>query len=741
MHQENLIAHGEFPVLIDLETLFHPRLPEPEAETAAETAKRMIRESVIGIGLLPRWISGEKGRGINLSAVGDQREQQTPEPVPTWEDVRTDQMKQVMRHQRIENAENLPRLGEETVSPLPFLTAFKEGFGVIYRILAAQGHRLAEPGGPIHRFKKACTRFVTRPTQIYGMLLHDAAHPDHLRQGTDMDRLLELLWKMCGGNAAMERLVPAEQAALRRRDIPYFSTRPDSRSLFSDEGKLLTGIFAVSGWNCFRERLNNLGQEDLTRQLQFIDGSWQSLAKVSHQTEDRVSVTFDTRQQVSPQRVDGAFRDLAVGLGDRLLATRVCGEDTDTWIGLVSRDGHHWQFDSLGSDLYEGTAGIALFLGYLGELSGEERFTRCACKIAGNLCRNWEDEWGAASLGAFTGFFSELYCLQHLAALWREPTLLTEANRKVVRLSGTLAKDEVHDVIGGCAGAMAVLLNGYALSGDNHLLTGAKACADHLARRAQTFGAGKAWPNASAPNRPPLLGFSHGAGGIAAMLTAVAEVLDSEPGHSSPGHASPRHASPGHASPGHAGPEHAGLVAHLDDLIRAAFRYERDHFDSVRGNWPFFQEESGDHDEPLFHNAWCHGAPGISLSRLLALRRYRDDAALTAECHTAMATMITKGPGGNHGLCHGELGNLIIMDRIARTWSSPAWEDQVQKRKQLLLKDLQLNGPRCGVPNLMETQGLMLGLAGIGMGLLTLAEPDRIPLILALAPPHLERSI
>jgi lantibiotic modifying enzyme len=40
-----------------------------------------------------------------------------------------------------------------------------------------------------------------------------------------------------------------------------------------------------------------------------------------------------------------------------------------------------------------------------------------------------------------------------------------------------------------------------------------------------------------------------------------------------------------------------------------------------------------------------------------------------------------------------------------------------------------------GVPLNVETPGLLLGLAGIGYELLRLAEPERVPSLLTLAPP------
>jgi lantibiotic modifying enzyme len=51
-----------------------------------------------------------------------------------------------------------------------------------------------------------------------------------------------------------------------------------------------------------------------------------------------------------------------------------------------------------------------------------------------------------------------------------------------------------------------------------------------------------------------------------------------------------------------------------------------------------------------------------------------------------------------------------------------------------ILRAIEQRGWRCGVPLHVETPGLMMGLAGIGDGLLRVAEP-RLPSILMLQAP------
>src|SRR4029079_14101787 len=71
-HGENLIAAGEHPVLVDLESLFHPRLNARDASgPLASGAPRVMAHSVLRVGLLPQrvWV-GADSDGIELSGLG-----------------------------------------------------------------------------------------------------------------------------------------------------------------------------------------------------------------------------------------------------------------------------------------------------------------------------------------------------------------------------------------------------------------------------------------------------------------------------------------------------------------------------------------------------------------------------------------------------------------------------------------------------------------------------------------------
>jgi lantibiotic modifying enzyme len=143
--------------------------------------------------------------------------------------------------------------------------------------------------------------------------------------------------------------------------------------------------------------------------------------------------------------------------------------------------------------------------------------------------------------------------------------------------------------------------------------------------------------------------------------------------------------------------------------------------------------------------AWCHGAPGIGFSRLKSLGDL-DNPEIREEIDTALRTTLEQGFGGNHSLCHGDLGNLDFILEASRVLDKPLLDRLVNQLSAMVLESASRYGWLCGVPLNVETPGLMTGLAGIGYGMLRLAspalikpaekQPDLTPLRLVPSAPH-----
>ena len=203
-----------------------------------------------------------------------------------------------------------------------------------------------------------------------------------------------------------------------------------------------------------------------------------------------------------------------------------------------------------------------------------------------------------------------------------------------------------------------------------------------------------------------MTGFSHGAAGMAWALLQVAALRD----------------------------DARFRLAALD-----AMAYERSQFSTEAGNWPDFRavnskSELTESAGPGFVATWCHGAPGIALARLRCLA-YIDDEDIRSEIDVALNATLRRGFGGNHSLCHGDLGNLEPLLEASLREDGSEWREPVRRITRVVFDSIKEDGWLCGVPFGVETPGLMTGLAGIGYGLLRLADPKRVPSLLSLDPP------
>lgn len=705
-HFENLIASGDQPVLVDLEALFHPRLPMGgSALLAGDPAAAALDTSVRRVGLLPSLVFGENGTVLDMGGGGGDAGVPMPYTAVGWDGAGTDTMRLVRRNPTFPGAKNRPRVAGAEADPAEYANDVAQGFRDAYETIRRRRDDFAAAVLPA--FRGAELRLVARATQVYGTLLQESSHPDVMRDALDRDRIFDLLWAASHEDPARERLVPAELADLWRNDIPIFTVRPESRDVWTSTGQRLPDMLTSTGVADVTTKLDGLSDKDQQTQEWIIEASFASRMANSRglvlpTTSGRdTSLASGVSAAVDRRRVLEAAR----AIGDRIADSAFRDGDRVGWLGMTFIEESRWQVQQIGHDLYSGYTGVALFLSQLARVTGEQRYADLARDAVAPL-RVLEDELPAAQLEAFNGSaFSGLagtaYALVHVATNLDEPELMSPVETIFEAVTPTVERDTAYDVISGCAGGIAAALAVHEVTGTPAALRFAEACAHRLREAARPQEHGVAWVTKMEATQP-LAGFSHGAAGMGWALLRYA------------------------AATGDRAARETGL---------AAFAYERSLYREHVGNWPDFRVMGGrapSDDEPGLH-AWCHGSPGIGLSRIDL--RHLGDPDIAADLDLALRAMVAAGPASNHSLCHGHLGNLELLTMAVaagRTDLTPVWTEWVVRA----LHELEHSGPVCGTPGGVATPGLLSGLAGIGHGLLRIAEPERIPSVLLLHAPR-----
>lgn len=695
IHSENLIAAGEHPVPVDLETLFQARPSEPPGTPEPATVRiRVFHSLVLRTLMLPLPSAGTVGT-LDVAGLTDVAGQKSSFRVPSWVDPNTDRMRLVHRQIDLQGDKNLPRLGDRVVLATGYADAIVAGFTAAYRLAMRHRDELAAEDGPLLAFRDDRIRYLVRPTIEYSLLLDGSYHPSCLKDAVQRDLVFDGLWRSTRANPYRERAIASERQDLWNEDVPYFSTTVAGRDLVDSRGHVIPDFLPESGLGRALTRLAGFSPADLERQVACIRGALATAVP-------RVTIPpmrVESEEEATPRElVEAASR-----VGERLLTLASREEGQAHWTGAVLVQGR-MMWSPVGPDLYNGTAGIALFLAHLARATGRREFddtARAAYLDTPNYLRSPALE---PSIGAFAGVSGLLYTALHLSALWDDPAVADDALRALHRVARQVRRDTDMDLLDGSAGCILVMLRLARRFPESSALDIATACGHHLLRHAVRVDDALAWTSTWAGR--PLLGLSHGSSGIAWALAELASDTGDR---------------------------------RFLNAARRALAYEQRHFDAGAGNWPDFRPEAvaAGPEAPRAAVAWCHGAPGVGLARLMTRGHGLDDAALDADVAVALETTSAYGFGSSHCLCHGDLGNAELLSLASEAYGDGAWRSRALRRaKAVLLDERQIGGWRCTARDLRETPGLMGGLAGIGYGLLRLANPSSVPSVLALEGPR-----
>ncbi len=389
----------------------------------------------------------------------------------------------------------------------------------------------------------------------------------------------------------------------------------------------------------------------------------------------------------------------ADGIGCRLVRQAIWYGQRCNWLGAQSieqRPGGPYQgvtYEPLGPDLYSGTAGVALFLAELYGETGAPQTRRTALGATRHALSRLDTVPAFARLGLFSGWTGIAFAAVRAALLLDEPVLLQQA-RDILRRTAAESHDPGDfDLMAGRAGAITGLVVLSQVLDDSCLADFAVRLGDELLDTAVKPSAGYSWKTPGLRNRHNLTGFSHGAAGVGSALLELF---------------------------------HASGETRFRHAASLAFGYERHWFVPDCGNWPDFREDParpfGRRAPRKFAIFWCHGAPGIALSRLraheiLGEQTYQDEALVALQTTRRALLAALDSRTGNFSLCHGLAGNAEVLSSAASILNSES-----SRGRRTGFPGSRYGMERYGARNepwpcgnhSAETPNLMLGLAGIG---------------------------
>ncbi|MGB9721840.1 MAG: type 2 lanthipeptide synthetase LanM family protein [bacterium] len=710
-HFENLIASKEYPVFVDLESLFQPHIGEKTSGKSEFIAANFVLHTVMRTGLLPQRVFIKADyKGLDLSGISPVEGQISPDRMFVIQRMGTDEARLVAVAQTTRKGYNQPSIQNSEVKVVDYINEIIKGFTTIYQFLLKCRKRLLSKDGPLSKFIGDEIRVLIRPTRSYALLLYNSYHPDFLRNALDRERFFDKLWVAIEDHPYLKKLIQSEKEDLENNNIPIFTTFTDSCNLYDSRGRKFPKLFANRVIDMVRKRINSLNLKDLDRQIYFIRASIATLELDKHKNQIEQLSLPKLKANHNYEKIKIKAMKVALDVAEKLDQFAMYGKRDICWIGLTFDNEGYLSVGPLSIDLYSGICGILLFLAYLDKISGNKKYTSISQSGLITLRRliKRNKSW-LNSLGAFSGWGGIIYTYSHLGALWRRPLLYKEAEGLALSVAHLIEKDKYFDIMAGVSGFILSLLSLYSCWPTAKILNLAIKCGEHLVTNARLLETGIGWTTTS---QTPASGFGHGAAGIALALIKLFEVSKDK---------------------------------RFKKAAFDAIAYERSLFIPERQNWITWDtsEQSNDaktnQPRAVFPVAWCHGAVGIGLSRLSMLN-YINDNIIHTEIRSAIYSTFNYGFGYNHSLCHGDFGNFDFLLYASQFSKYKNLRKKVNNIAASILEGIDKYGFRFSNKFQVETCGLMIGLAGIGYECLRIVDPGHVPSVLTLSPPYSSES-
>lgn len=701
MHQENLIACGDHPTPIDIEVILQAlpeqRRSDDSAAQAFDAAMEIIANSIMMVGLLPAF---GRSPDNDVFAVGGMNPNwQSRKETFTWKDPNTDIMRPVKSIETADSTPNVPHVDNNYGKFSDHIDEFVSGFEEYSRFIMQK----TEDNGPgflFDGFAGLSVRKVIRPTRFYAMLAQRltnhrtmddgviwSAQADFLARLTDWEKGLDPFWP----------LQRCERSALLALNVPYFVSPSDGKEI-RELGGVSVPTQAISGLDHARARVQSLNEQDIAWQIEIIrQNTISTLDSAGKPTLNRTAKPLlRPENSVAPSKE--IFVAEAGRIAEEIMSHAIRRGSSAAWIGLDwLGDSEVAQLVPLGLDLYNGVAGIAVFLAAHAASTRCESSAELALAATSHLRktmrgRNAARVARALGLGGATGLGSVVYALTLMGEFLGDDDLLADALATANLFTDDLiAADKRFDVTAGGAGAILALLRLYRDSQSSEALRRATECGEHLLRQKRFGPEGRRSWVGQGVGGLALNGMSHGAAGFAYAFASLAAATERE--------------------------DFASVSAEC-------IAFEDSSFNAEHHNWPRLHADG----EATWPCRWCHGAAGIGLARVAMIKQRAakfepnakpDADILMADIRNALDCVEGDWPGSVDTLCCGTLGNIEFIHEAGCVLGRNELRELAAKRSMAVLENAMLTGQyRWDVSKNKFNLGLFRGLAGVGYTLL-----------------------
>lgn len=671
IHAENILPYGEYPILVDLETLSTNEMFKSKAGSLKDKMRYTLQNSILSTCVLPS-NSANSPLDIDISGLGGRAGQKSKKlKYKRLTDIGTDRIR--FEEQYIESGdyENQIYCNGEKVLFSEYTNEIEFGFLKVYDFICTYKEwfkKLVD-----QHLKYSTIRQVLRGTFIYDRYLKASYHPKYLRSRKERGRLINLLNR--DGNVKSEE----EVRQIIRGDIPYFYCKYEDGHLYSEQKVCAYSYFDKSLQEIIHDNIDHMNEQDKVIQLFVLRNA------IMTGKSDIMSGNGEYRDEI-PLRKENAL-GFSEQIAKYITQYAIWNDDKKKCAFFDIRTGEKKsQIGCMEQYLYN-CGGIIVFFAALAKETKKEEYQYMWKSILNGIEELFDTEKMSVNTSVFAGYGSLIYIYYNLYKLSGEEQYKECYVRCLKQLFeyNSSQKEPNYDVIGGLAGCIIMLSNIYEDSHDERLKILISQYAEELNETLSS-------------EELELTGFAHGNAGFELAMMKAWSVT--------------------------------GVKKYQECAMLLLGREDFDYIE-IQKNWVDKRKSKLSaasywcHGAPGILLARCYMLQYVKDTVIKKQIKEKINAAIETTLKSIEET------GLSHSLCHGKMGNLDILLSVSLQLKDEELEHKTKELYTYVITEMVKDGVRYGIPGTRGIVSFMQGISGIAYSALRNVNPN-YPSVLSL---------
>lgn len=386
LHLENIIAAGEYPIIVDGETMMQNSIKYYKTENVlTHFYSQYYMDTVLSTALLPN--TAKLDNSLDLSGLaGD--EQTSQKKYLSAVSIGTSDFHFEEKEYTMDAASNIPMIKDKKVNFKKYNYHIINGFTKVCEYF--YNHKeffVSDINSPLHEFENKKIRFLVKSTQKYGDMLTYLNHPSCCSRMSIRERVLQNIWAYPHSN---KNIIKSEYQDMLFNDIPIFYSLTDSTDLYDSYGNLYENYFTETGYHKVLNRIKAIDSKQIKLQKDLLclhlgiydEYKRSEFSRKRYTFTDCKINTLAEAEKIGKQIISEADEDSF----NNILWKYIKIDEISTSLGIA------------GLDLYDGISGIATFFFELYRISGKkifyEYYNKCVCNCEKEL-KYMPDEFSA----------------------------------------------------------------------------------------------------------------------------------------------------------------------------------------------------------------------------------------------------------------------------------------------------------------------------------------------------------